>query len=233
LVLIWNPGGEPVARGAGRAIAPTPKKFPARRRADDVFLRVFVSAQALITCEALGSAVFVQTKQPQLQLVIVTGLPGAGKSTFAEYAGRLLLCPVFSKDWLEASLWRSGIGREANSGWAAYDLLTTLAENQLRIMQSAILDSVATFERIRSGWRFLAAQYGAAFRVVECVCSDRELLRRRLEVRNRGIPGWPELSWEEAESVGARYEPWQDDRLVLDTVHPLEENLNALHSYLL
>ena len=98
---------------------------------------------------------------------------------------------------------------------------------------SAVLDSVATFERIRSGWRFLAAQYGAAFRVVECVCSDRELLRRRLEVRNRGIPGWPELSWEEAKSVGARYEPWQDDRLVLDTVHPLEENLDALHSYLL
>jgi len=86
----------------------------------------------------------------------------------------------------------SGIGREANSGWAAYDLLTTLAENQLRLKQSAILDSVATFERIRSNWRFLAAQYGAAFRVVECVCSDRELRRRRLEVKNRGIPGWPE-----------------------------------------
>ncbi len=126
---------------------------------------------------------FAQTKQPQLQLVIVTGLPGTGKSTFAEYAGRLLLCPVFSKDWLEASLWRSGIGREANSGWAAYDLLTTLAENQLRLKQSAILGR--------------------------------------------------KLSWEEAESVGARYEPWQDDRLVLDTIHPLEGNLDALHSYLL
>ncbi len=117
--------------------------------------------------------VFSPTKQPQLQLVIVTGLPGTGKSTFAEYAGRLLLCPVFSKDRLEASLRRSGIGREANSGWAAYDLLTTLAENQLRLEQSTILDSVATFERIRTSWRFLASQYGAAFRVVECVCAER------------------------------------------------------------
>ena len=79
----------------------------------------------------------------------------------------------------------------------------------------------------------LAAQYGAVFRVVECVCSDRELQRRRLKVRNRGIPGWPELSWAEAESVRERYESWQDDRLVLDTVHPLDVNREALHSYLL
>ena len=69
----------------GTSYRPDAEEFPARRRADDVFLRVFVSAQALITCEALGSAVFAQTKQPQLQLVIVTGLPGTGKSTFTEY----------------------------------------------------------------------------------------------------------------------------------------------------
>jgi predicted kinase len=182
--------------------------------------------------EALGSVEFSQRKRSQLRLVVVTGPPGTGKSTVAEYAARLLRCPVFSKDWLEASLWRSGIGRDTNSGWAAYELLTTLAENQLRLKQSAILDSVATFERIRSSWRSLAAQYGAVFRVVECVCSDRELQRSRLEVRNRGIPGWPELTWAEAESVRERYEPWQDDRLVLDTVHPVDVNREALHSYL-
>jgi len=143
-----------------------------------------------------------------------------------------LQCPVFGKDWLEASLTRSRIGRDMNSGWAAYELLTTLAENQLRLKQSAILDSVATFESIRSAWRSLVTQYGAVFRVVECVCSDPELQRRRLAVRNRGIPGWPELSWEEAESVRARYEPWQDDRLVLDIVHALDVNRDALRSYL-
>jgi hypothetical protein len=113
------------------------------------------------------------------------------------------------------------------------EMLTTLAKNQLRLKQSASLDSVATFQRIRSGWRSLAAQYGAVFRVVKCVCSDRELQRRRLDVRNRGIPGWPELSWEEAEIVRARYEPWQDDRLVQDPAHPLDGNLDALRSYLL
>jgi len=57
---------------------------------------------------------------------------------------------VFSKDELGAMLWRSSIPRDANSGWAAYELLTELARAQLQRGQSAILDSVATHERIRS-----------------------------------------------------------------------------------
>jgi predicted kinase len=168
-----------------------------------------------------------------IQLIVFSGPPGTGKSTFAEYAAQVLDCPVFSKDRPEATLWRSGIGRKANSGWAAYELLTTLAEGQLRLQQSAVLDSVATYERIRSVWRELAAQYGAILRVVECVCSDRDLLRKRLATRHRGIPGWPELSWAEAESVRAKYEPWKDDRLVLQSTDMPEDNFNALRCYLL
>ena len=62
-------------------------------------------------------------------LILVSGLPGAGKSTLAEGLGRALGCPVFAKDWLEAALWRSGVRREQGSGWAGYELLTALAES--------------------------------------------------------------------------------------------------------
>jgi hypothetical protein len=44
-----------------------------------------------------------------------------------------------------------------HSGLAAYELFTTFATGQLRLGQSAILDSCATFARIRDGWRGLAA----------------------------------------------------------------------------
>ena len=127
---------------------------------------------------------------------------------------------------------RAGIGPDSNSGWAAYDLLTTLADEQLRLQQSAILDSVATFERIRSAWRDLAARYGASFRIIECVCSDERLHRTRLTARRRGIPGWYEVSWEEVERVARNYEVWTDDRLVLDAVDPVHHNLAALEQYL-
>src|SRR5437868_2435858 len=98
------------------------------------------------------------------QLVVFAGLPGTGKSTLSAHAARMLGCPLFVKDELEATLRRNGIGPEQHSGWAAYELLTTLGEGQLRLGQSAILDSTATFERVRAAWREAAARHGAAFR---------------------------------------------------------------------
>lgn len=167
-----------------------------------------------------------------VRLIAFCGLPGTGKSVLAEAAGRALGIPVFSKDWLEAALWRSGITREMNSGWAGYELLTSLAERQLRLDQSAILDSVAAFERLRQAWRDLAARHGAAHRAIECVCSDEAVHRARLSGRQRGIPGWYELDWAEVERVRGYYEPWTDGRLVVDAAHPVSDNIRAVLTYL-
>ena len=44
-----------------------------------------------------------------MKLIIFSGLPGTGKSRLAEAVGRALAIPVFAKDWLEATLLRSGL----------------------------------------------------------------------------------------------------------------------------
>lgn len=166
------------------------------------------------------------------RLVVFAGLPGTGKSTLAEGIGRALNIPVFAKDWLEAALRRSGITREMNSGWAGYELLGTLAERQLRLGQSAILDCVLAKEDLRRKWRNLAAQHGAAFHAIECLCSDEALHRSRVEGRERGIPGWYELEWAEVERVREYYEPWQGTRLRVDCARPSAENFAAVMRYL-
>ncbi len=168
---------------------------------------------------------------PPLTLILCAGLPGTGKSTLAEGLGRALGCPVFAKDWLEAALWRSGVGREQGSGWAGYELLTALAESQLRLGQPAILDCVAGREALRRQWRALAEQFQAGFRPVEYVCADTALHQARLAGRQRGIPGWYELDWAEVERVRAGYEPWEIERLVLDMAQPLVQNLQAALAY--
>ena len=169
-----------------------------------------------------------------MKLIIFSGLPGTGKSTLAESMGKDLGIPVFAKDWLEATLVRSGlkpITEEKSLGFAGYELLTLLAERQFMLEQSVILDSVAASQSIRSTWRKLAEQYHADWRVIECICSNAKLHRSRLKERQRRIPGWHELEWSEVERVKGYYSAWEQQRLVLDMTNPFTENLLKARNY--
>jgi predicted kinase len=169
------------------------------------------------------------------QLIIFTGLPGTGKTSVAEAVARELGIPVFAKDWLEATLIRCELQPTENGpplGSAGYQLLTTLAERQLQLGQSVILDSVASTLSIRAEWRALAQNHQADWRVIECICSDEAAHRDRLGIRQRGIPGWHELDWSGVERVKAYYVPWDEERLILDGVNPLAENVAAALHYL-
>jgi predicted kinase len=167
-----------------------------------------------------------------MQLIVFAGLPGTGKSLLAEVAAHEWVIPVFAKDWLEAALLDAGLTPTDRLGYASYDLLTKLARRQLSLGQSVILDSVASFERIRAQWRELAQEFGATWRVVECICSDEGVHRTRLNGRQRHIPGWHELTWADVERVRGYYEPWQEERLVVDGIRPFAENLQAVLTYL-
>lgn len=169
-----------------------------------------------------------------MKLIIFSGLPGTGKSTLAEAIGQDLGIPVFAKDWLEAILVQNGVNPilESNPPKSiGYELLTVLAERQLRLAQSAILDSVAGSQTIRTAWRQLSEQYEADWRVIECICSDEAVHRARLQYRHRNIPGWHELEWSEVERVKGYYSPWVGERLVLDMIDPLALNLSKTRKY--
>src|SRR5512143_3265113 len=169
------------------------------------------------------------------QLIVFTGLPGTGKSGIAEAVARELGIPIFAKDWLEATLIRCELLPAEGGpplGSAGYQLLTTLAERQLQLGQSVILDSVASTLSIRAEWRSLAQTYQAEWRVIECVCSDEAAHHARLNVRQRGIPGWHELDWSDVEHVKDYYARWDEERLILDAMNPLADNIAAALRYL-
>jgi len=170
-----------------------------------------------------------------MKMVVFSGLPGTGKSALAESVGRELGIPVFAKDWLEATLLRCELvpaNEKKPLGSVGYQLLTTLAERQLMLGQSVVLDSVASTESIRSTWKQLSAKYDAEWLVVECICSDENIHRARLKTRQRHIPGWHELVWADVERVKAYYAPWNEPRLVVDCVDPVDKNLEIVLNWI-
>jgi predicted kinase len=150
------------------------------------------------------------------KLIVLAGLPGSGKSTLAEDLSRRLSMPVFSVDPIEAAMWRGGLAK-AQTGIAAYDVAVTLAGEQLRLGHSVIVDAVNPVEAPRAAWRDLAAKHRAGLRIIECVCADEAVHRRRIEARVRAIDGMPEVTWARVQSRRAEYQAWTDARLTLDT----------------
>jgi predicted kinase len=170
-------------------------------------------------------------------LVVVTGWTGAGKSTIADAMANELRATVASFDWVMSALrchedvWSAveePVELQRRIGW---DLLSRIVEQQLRGGRSCILDLVAR-EQPRQEWAALADRYSASFAVVECVCSDVEVHRRRVDGRRREIPGWYELKWEWVERGRQLYEPLSEPKVVIDAIEPLEHNLGVVMHHL-
>jgi predicted kinase len=165
-------------------------------------------------------------------LVVMSGLPGVGKSALADAVGRALGAAVLSVDPIEAAIWRAGVPRSFETGVAAYEVAAVLAEHQLTLGLTVITDSVSSLEVARAMWRQAAARTGAQRRVIEVVCSDEDEHRRRLAGRTRAIDGFPEPTWDDVRARRAEWEPWTEDHLVVDSTRPLEDTIAQTLTYL-
>jgi predicted kinase len=165
-------------------------------------------------------------------LVVVSGLPVVGKSELADALGQRLGAAVLSVDPIEAAMWRCGIAPSFETGVAAYEVVAVLAEHQLRLGLTVIADAVSSLDVARDMWRGAASRAGAAMRVVEVICSDEGTHRERVERRERDIEGFPEPSWEDVVRRRDEWEPWGNERVVVDSVRQLEVNVAEVLAFM-
>jgi len=158
------------------------------------------------------------------RLIVTAGLPGSGKSTIAEELAQRLGAPVLSVDPIEAAMWRSGIP-VTMTGIAAYAVAEAIAAENLGLGLSVVVDAVNPVQAARTAWKQLAEQKGALLTFVECTCSDPTAHRTRVEARIRGIVGMPEITWDQVEVRRGEYEPFIEERIVLDTAYASPEML--------
>ncbi len=135
-------------------------------------------------------------------LILVSGLPGVGKSVLVQELAPRLAAGICSRDAarlgsdsgslrraVEALVWRFAGRRLASTQQRAGRILESAVAEQLESNGSVIVEAVAE-DALRQRLQELALQYGATFVQVECVLSDRSEHHRRLGLRAEGEQFW-------------------------------------------
>ncbi|MEV0563771.1 AAA family ATPase [Dactylosporangium sp. NPDC050588] len=159
-------------------------------------------------------------------LIVVSGLPGTGKSAVAAGVAAGLGAVQLSIDEAEDAMLGAGLAAGWETGVAAYEVTRAFAEQNLALGRVVVVDAVNDSEPARQTWRGAAARAGSGLRFVVLTCSDRQEHRRRLEGRRRGLRHLPEPTWAHVEALA--YAPWTDPHLAVDTVAPLDTVVEAV-----
>ena len=163
-------------------------------------------------------------------IIIVGGVPGAGKSTLAKALSKELNIPTFSKDELEAAVSRVGLCNNKETKGVGFEIMAALAKNQIETNNSAIFDFIASKSRIMEQWPELLE---TDIKYIECICSNEYIHRERIQSRNRNIEGWYELEWKDVLTIKKYFQPLMADHLILDSVDDLGENVTKAIEYVL
>ncbi len=156
-------------------------------------------------------------------------MPGSGKTTLARMVAETLHVPVLSKDRVQRVL-RDRDLADPSTG-EGYYLILDLADEQLSLGVSVILDATFPLHHFRAVASDIAARHNAHFAAVYCHCSDETVWRARMEGRVQYIPGWRPVGWEDVERMREYYQPWGDNALTIDSLFPPEKNFPLVLSH--
>jgi predicted kinase len=161
------------------------------------------------------------------KLILFSGPPGVGKSTLSYNLAQQTGWALLTRDQVDRSLEHVNISNKD----AGYEVLLGLTKLNLQNNVSVIIDAVFRIEEGRKRAEQIAKDSNAELFVIVCTCSDTALWKSRIEDRPEVVEGWTPADWEEAQRVHALNTKWDIPHLKLDSVNPLNENLQKLYSY--
>jgi len=151
------------------------------------------------------------------RLVVLSGLPGVGKTTIAELVAARTGAVHLSIDAVEEAILACGLPPGWKVGVAAYEAVRAMAEQNLRLGHDVVIDAVNDSEEARQTWRLAALRTHARIEFVHLVVSDVQEHERRLRGRDRGLSHVGEPTWSDVQRRRDDYAAWSHDVLEFDS----------------
>ena len=155
-------------------------------------------------------------------LIVISGLPGTGKSAVAGSVATELRAVHLSVDPIEDSLLAAGLPRSWETGVAAYEAARAAAELNLTLGLAVVVDAVNDSEEARDTWRRAAERADLPLRFVMLHLDDSNEHRRRLEGRARDLVHVAEPTWDDVQRRAAGFAPWDGDCIHVNAADPVD-----------
>jgi predicted kinase len=157
-------------------------------------------------------------------LIVLSGLPATGKTVLAAECARVLGAVLLSVDPVDSALAQAGVRDTGAAGLAAYAVVGAMAEQNLALGTTVVVDAVNAVGEAKTFWIELARRLDARLLAVETILSDPAIHRERLAGRFREMaiaePTWDAIALRRDEWVAWPFAP-----LVIDSAEPLEHNV--------
>jgi predicted kinase len=144
-------------------------------------------------------------------LIVLSGLPGVGKTTIARELAATISAVYVRIDSIEQALRADGLTVEAEG----YNVAYAVADDNLRLGHTVVADCVNPWMLTRNAWQTVADRAGVQAIAVEIICSDMSEHKRRVESRSPDIAGHRLPTWSEV--LERDYHAWDRERLIVDT----------------
>jgi predicted kinase len=157
-------------------------------------------------------------------LIVLSGLPATGKTALAAAVARELGAVLLSVDPVDSALAAAGVHETGDAGRAAYAVVGAMAEQNLALGTTVVVDAVNAVGEAKMFWIELARRRGARLLAIETILSDGDVHRERLAGRVREL-AIPEPTWEAVVLRRDEWSAWPFAPLIVDSVEPFALNV--------
>ncbi|MEP0134441.1 MAG: ATP-binding protein [Eudoraea sp.] len=142
-------------------------------------------------------------------LIVIFGLPGTGKTTFATVLSNQLGIKHFNTDIIRSLSGKSQQYDKENKA-LIYDEILKLTSLEFEKGKSVIVDATFYKKKLRKRFKVLAQEYDASVKWIE-VCAGEEVVKKRVSKKRR----YSEADFAVYQMIKSQFEPMEEKYIQL------------------